>query len=98
MSNSIAALRHLQVLDVGPDGLVQADELVLTKVLLQNLLGASSRQNLAQILAVVFEVFRYLRIGTGLAHGGEDRVPVVGFREGKDSFTLDVGIDQSGDV
>lgn len=88
----------LQVLDVQFDGLLETLEAILTKVLLQDLLCTRLGQNLAQVLAVVFEIFRYLSIGANLAHDGEDGVPVIGFGEGEDTFIFDFGIDQGGNV
>lgn len=91
-------MHHLQILDVLSDRFFEANKAILTKVLLQDLLGTSSRQNLAQILAIIFEVFGNLCIRASLAHGGKERVPVVRFGEGKDAFVCDVGVNQSGNV
>ena len=96
--HSLDALHQLQVLDVLLDRLLDADEVVLTKVLLQDGLSASFGQNLAQIPAVVFKVSRDLLVGTNLAHDGEDRIPVVWLGESEDTFVLDVGINQGGDM
>jgi hypothetical protein len=96
--HTLDALHHLQILDILLDRLLETDEVVLTEVLLQNLLSTSSGQDLAQVLAVVFEVFRDLLVRTSFAHGGEDRVPVVWLGESEDTFVLDVGINQSSDV
>ena len=94
----VDALYCLQVLDVGLNRLLESNEFVLAKVLLQDLFSTSFRQNLAQIPAVVFEVFRDLTIGTSLAHGGKGVIPVERLGVGEDTFVLDVDIDESGDV
>lgn len=88
----------LQVLHIELDGLLQSSETILTEILLQNFLSTRFRKDSAQILAIVLAVFGHLLVWTNLAQGGKDCVPSIRLGKGKDTFILDVGVDESGNM